>query len=676
MLGRVVLALAMLSSLAAAAEHPLRGTKLLVSAPAGNPAGRKLVLVATETAAITGNPLASGAELTIAAQGGTSTTQTFVLPASGWRPLGTFGFRYADPGTGQAIKSVLLKRSGSGVVTLKVTAKGRYGPLDVVPPAPGDDATVVLAFGENAYCVGFGGAAGGEERRDEAGKWLIVKSAAVACPAETTTTVAPETTTTSSTTTSTSSSTSTSTSVSTSSTTTTSSSTTTSTSSSTTTTLVVQLNLLYVHGIQNCTSSRQNAGGALAALEAAVDAALPARIAAWEAAHPGIEVVTQSARANLYTATPSGFHPSDSTNPLDMDDWEVGDPGCTTSQQGDACTTAYEWRHRLAAEVERLFPAPAKNVVLIGHSNGARTAVDVASNAGTGGPNTHDWGVAGRIAGVVTLHGLIDEIGSSQYDVAGPLSFETSCKNGEAIFGFGDSCAPGNGFCEWAGRVDASPAADWVANNKRALMLTSWGSCSPAAWSGRSDGTLPYDAQASPWAVGLDMTPAPGETWREANGQRYGAFCHSDLTNGSSGNHVAARNAARDRVLDWLFVAAPRVAARGSNTTGSLALNQSTGNFTMGGSCPASEIDDTVTQGTKGAGIDVVGVCRHPGFFDGDDHAIASSEFTVTNGATCNGTYRWTQAHDADDPHAAGFWWKTRSLRSVAPELLGALPTG
>jgi hypothetical protein len=206
-------------------------------------------------------------------------------------------------------------------------------------------------------------------------------------------------------------------------------------------------------------------------------------------------------------------------------------------------------------------------------------------------------------------------------------------------------------------------------------MLTSWGSCSPSAWTGRSDGSLPYDAQASPWAVGLDMTPAPGETWREAHGQRYGAFCHSDITNASSGNHTAARNAARDRLLDWLFVAAPRVAAMGTNSTPSLGFNQSTPNFTMGSSCPAGEVDDTVTQGTKGAGIDVVGVCRHPGFFDGDDHAIAASEFTVTNGATCNGTYRWTQAHDSSNNHAAAFWWKTRSLRSAGPDLLGSLPT-
>jgi len=406
-----------------------------------------------------------------------------------------------------------------------------------------------------------------------------------------------------------------------------------------------------------------------------VNTALSGRIATWQAANPGIHVVTHSARANVYTATPSGIHPSNSTDPLAMDDWQIGDPGCSSTQQGDPCTTGYEWPYRLAEEVNRLFPAPAKNVILIGHSAGARAAMEIAANFGTGGVNSHDWGVQSRIAGVVTLHGMLDEIGSSKYNVVGPASFETECKDSSLASYFGSICTPGNGFCEWAARVDSRPAADWVANNKRARMLTSWGSCSPSAFNGNTDGSLPYDAQASPWAVGLDMTPAPGTTYRQADGERYGAFCHSDITNASSSNHTAAVTAARDRILDWLFVAAPRVAATGTNSTPAIAFNQLSATFTMGSTCPAAEVDDTLTQGTKGAGIDVVGVCHHPGFFDGDDHAIVMSEFTVTNGATCNGAYKWQQAHDSSNSHAADFWWKTRSLRVVGPELLAGLPT-
>jgi hypothetical protein len=436
----------------------------------------------------------------------------------------------------------------------------------------------------------------------------------------------------------------------------------------------IEVNLLYVHGVKGCQPHRQNAQNSLDELEAAVSAALPARIAAWEAGHPGTTVVVNSARANLYTATPSGYHPSDSPNPLNMDDWEIGDPGCSTTRQGDPCTTAYEWRWRLAEEIDRLHPPPRKNVVLVGHSSGARVAMEVAANYGPDGVNTFDWGVQNRIAGVVTVQGMVDQLGSSKYNVVGIASFESSCKYGDAIIGFGDGCAVGNGWCEYAARVGGFPAADWVAKNKRALMLTSWASCSPSAWTGRNDGSLPYDAQASPWAVGLDMTPAPGQTWRPAHGQRYGAFCHSAIVDPGLANHAAARDAARTRLLDWLFVAAPRTAATGSNATPSLAYNTWSATYTMGSSCPASEVDDTMTSGTKGLGIDVVGVCKHPGFFDGDDHAIAMSELSVTNGATCNGTYRWRQAHDQGNAHAATSWWKTRSLRAGGADLVSTLP--
>src|SRR5690349_15235784 len=146
--------------------------------------------------------------------------------------------------------------------------------------------------------------------------------------------------------------------------------------------LTVELNILYVHGVDNCTSSRTNAHNSLADLAGAVDAALPGEIASYEAVHPGVTLVTHSARANLYTATPSGVHPSDSTDPLLMDDWEVGDPGCSTTRQGDPCTSAFEWRYRLAGEINRLFPPPARNIILVGHSSGARAAMEVASNTG------------------------------------------------------------------------------------------------------------------------------------------------------------------------------------------------------------------------------------------------------------------------------------------------------
>lgn len=438
----------------------------------------------------------------------------------------------------------------------------------------------------------------------------------------------------------------------------------------------IEINILYVHGVKNCTTERENAHNSLTSLAGAIGGQLSSRITTWQTLHPGNTVVVNQAHANLYTATASPYRPSNSTNPLNMDDWKVGDPGCSTTQQGDPCTTAYEWRYRLAQEINRLYPSPKKNIILVGHSTGARTALEVAANVGpTGAVNTYDWGVQSRIAGVVTLHGMVDSLGTSKYNVTGVSSFETTCKNGDVLAGFGNSCAQGNGWCEYAGRVSGFAAGDWVAKSKRALNLTSWNSCSPSLFTGRTDGPLPFDAQASPWAVGLDMTPAAGSTWRPSHGQKYGSFCHSDITSTSSTRHASARDSARNRILDWIFVAAPRVAATGSNTTTSIAYNAFSSTYTMGAACGTGEMDDNLTAGNKATGIDIVGSCKHPGTFDGDDHAIALSEFTVvSNGTTCNGSYKWKQAHDSSNKHAATFWWKTRSLPTLGPDLAYTLP--
>jgi hypothetical protein len=437
----------------------------------------------------------------------------------------------------------------------------------------------------------------------------------------------------------------------------------------------IEVNILYVHGVKNCQPQRQNAAGSLTSLGSALASALPARITTWQGAHPGDTVVVNQAYANLYTAAASPYHPSDSSDPLLMDDWEVGDPGCSTTTQGDPCTTGYEWRYRLVQEINRLYPSPKKNIVIVGHSTGGRVAAEVASNTGPGGVGTYNWGVQSRIAGIVTLHGMIDSLGTSKYDVTGPLSFETTCKNGDLAAGWGDSCSQGNGWCEYAGRISGFAGNDWTARNKRALNLTSWASCSPSLFAGRTDGPLPFDAQGSPWSVGVDMTPATSGAYRAAHGIKYGSYCHSDITNTGSANHASARDSARNRILDWLFTAAPRVAATGSNTTATLAYNATSATYTMGAACGTGEKDDNLTAGTKGTGIDIAGNCKHGGYFDGDDHAVAMGELTVvSNGTTCNGSYKWKQAHDSSNGHAATLTWKTRSLPVAGPDLVTTLP--
>jgi pimeloyl-ACP methyl ester carboxylesterase len=433
------------------------------------------------------------------------------------------------------------------------------------------------------------------------------------------------------------------------------------------TTGALELNFLYIHGVENDAGSRSRAHNTLNDLKAAVAADLPALISTYQASHPGVTVRFASASANLYTATPSGIHPSDSTDPTLMDDWEVGDPGCSSTRQGDPCTTAYEWRFRLVQEIKRLFPATAKNLILIGHSTGARTAFEIASNTGPGGVGTFDWGVQDRIAAVVSINGVIDGLQTSKYNVVGAASFVTTCKDSDAIASVFGAGVPGNGWCEYAGNVTGIPAADWVGQHKRSRVLISTASCSPSLWTGNGDGSLPFAAEGSPFSVGLNTTPATGQTFTVAYGKSYGAFCHSTITSGSDANHAAAVASAKANIEDLIFTAATRVDQQGSTSTpASVPFHGSSPTFSIGGACPAG--DAAINPHAQ-----VVGVCKHPGLFDGDDHAIAGGELTVSNAAACAATFKWTQNHDSNNSHSATFWWQTRST-PAGGGLLSILP--
>ena len=419
-------------------------------------------------------------------------------------------------------------------------------------------------------------------------------------------------------------------------------------------TTTIELNLLYIHGVQSEAGGRSRAQRALNDLRTSFDADAPALIAKYQASHPGVTVKINSAAANLYTATPSGIHPSDSTDPLLMDDWEVGDPGCTTTRQGDPCTTGYEWRYRLVQEIQRLFPPTAKNIVLIGHSTGGRTAFEVTANTGPGGVGTYNWGVQDRIAAVVSINAMIDALQPSRYDVTGPFDFVSLCKNSDLILSAFGGGSPGNGWCEYAGNVSGVASADWVGQHKRSRVLISSGSCSPSLWNGDSDGSLPIAAEGSPFSVGLNMVPAPGSTFTVAYGKHYGPFCHSTITSGSDANHAMAVASAKANLVDLVFTAATRVDQQGTIATAApVPFNGSTPVFPVGSTCPAGDAASAPT-------LQVVGVCRHPGFFDGDDHAIANG-FTVTQGTSCNGSFKYSQIHDSGNPHAATFFWQTRS---------------
>ena len=92
-----------------AAEQTVLGSSLLVN-DGGPPAKRKIVVKAKETAAdntIVGDPVTSGATLTVSAGGATPTTQTFTLPATSWSGDAVKGFQYKDS------KGTLAKHDGA-----------------------------------------------------------------------------------------------------------------------------------------------------------------------------------------------------------------------------------------------------------------------------------------------------------------------------------------------------------------------------------------------------------------------------------------------------------------------------------------------------------------------------------------------------------------------------------
>jgi hypothetical protein len=167
----VVLAVA--GSLAYAADQTILGRVLTVKNPS-DPSRRKIVGVAKEKASpntIVGNPTTAGPTgggvLRVIANGGTPTDQSFALPqgisSSGrpfWVATGSTGYKYRDSRGDQGpVKSITIKRSGSGNFLIKATLSGRNGAVNVTPPNPGTSGFVTLQIGQVAgerYCVQYG----------------------------------------------------------------------------------------------------------------------------------------------------------------------------------------------------------------------------------------------------------------------------------------------------------------------------------------------------------------------------------------------------------------------------------------------------------------------------------------------------------------------------------------
>src|SRR5262249_4769271 len=131
-----------------AADQTILGNALTVRNPS-TPDKRKITGSAKEktlAAVIMGDPVADGGFLTITANGGTSSSQTYALPTGTseitgkpfWSGTITKGFKYKDPkGENGPVKTVQIKQTGTFVIKAVVT--GKLGSITVLPPNPGSD---------------------------------------------------------------------------------------------------------------------------------------------------------------------------------------------------------------------------------------------------------------------------------------------------------------------------------------------------------------------------------------------------------------------------------------------------------------------------------------------------------------------------------------------------------
>lgn len=177
---------------AGAADQAVLGRKLVVADPKPADASRrKLSLSARDRdpgLSVSGDPTAfpssGGGQLTIHLEGASPSTQTFPLPdgeASAWRALGGDGFAYRDrKGEFGPVQALKLRRSRSGTMKLVAKLRGRFAPLELVPPDPGSGGWATLQLGDgDRYCVDFGS---GVVRDGGAAKFSVKRPETAGCP--------------------------------------------------------------------------------------------------------------------------------------------------------------------------------------------------------------------------------------------------------------------------------------------------------------------------------------------------------------------------------------------------------------------------------------------------------------------------------------------------------------
>ena len=162
-----------LAAPAVAAEQGVATKLLLVKDPPSGPAARKILWKVKETnddgdLSLVGDPVSGGATLriTLAVSNHCSNPpcdtgggdQCFALPASGWSPIGSIGFKYKDSTLANgAVKVASIKQTPSGMFLIKAVLQGA-GIAIFLEDEIGYYGLSLAIGGGDAYYTGSGGA--------------------------------------------------------------------------------------------------------------------------------------------------------------------------------------------------------------------------------------------------------------------------------------------------------------------------------------------------------------------------------------------------------------------------------------------------------------------------------------------------------------------------------------
>jgi cysteine-rich repeat protein len=149
-----------------AADQTIVGRHLVVKNP-GAPQKRSVLVTAKETASpntLVGNPTLVGGGLSITLDGAAGSIRSYLLHAGNsavtgkpfWTGDGVKGFTYRDPqGENSAVKLLHIRKSKSGVFTVKAVLSGKNGDVNL-PPNPGTGGCALLGLGGgDSYSIRF-----------------------------------------------------------------------------------------------------------------------------------------------------------------------------------------------------------------------------------------------------------------------------------------------------------------------------------------------------------------------------------------------------------------------------------------------------------------------------------------------------------------------------------------